>query len=174
MFHICWRFDAFLFYEKQSHKAYSITLIKSNFFPSPDWNRSSYSINGGGKNAFDILHHISMGITFKTQTNNFLGSLHCEKKTWEAIASIARRTVVRNVNNPPKIRFKKIIKLMDHICSCNGLTFESKAHAMTGNNLNFLKLARRNVWNHITGICFRLVLVIWNQCASLPFSLNIF
>ena len=45
---------------------------------------------------------------------------------------------------------------------------------MTGNNLNFLKLAWRNLWNHITGIYFRLVLVIWNQCASLPFSLNIF
>ena len=81
-------------------------FIKSNIFPSPDWNRSSYSINVGGKNAFDILHHVSMRITFKTQTNNFW-KVFIVKKKWEAIASIARRTVGRNVNKPPKIRLKK-------------------------------------------------------------------
>ena len=79
-------------------------FIKGNIFPSPDWNRSSYSINVGGKNAFDILHHVSeYENNIQDTDQQFLESLHCEKK-WEAIA---RRTVGRNVNNPPKIKFKK-------------------------------------------------------------------
>ena len=107
MFHICWRFDAFLFYQKQSHKAYSITLIKSNFFPSPDWNRSSYSINVGGKNAFDILHHISMRITFKTQTNNFwevfiVKKKHERQSRPSRVAQLGETSITRQ-----KLDFKK-------------------------------------------------------------------
>ena len=44
------------------------------------------------------------------------------------------RTVGPNGKNPPKIKFKKIVKLSVHSYACNDLTnFESKVHAKTGN-----------------------------------------
>ena len=45
-----------------------------------------------------------------------------------------RITVVPNGKNPPKMRFKKIVKLAVHSYACNDLTnFESKVYANTGN-----------------------------------------
>ena len=45
-----------------------------------------------------------------------------------------------NSKNPPKLRFKKFVKLSGHTCSCNDLThFEYQGRAMTGNG-NYVKV----------------------------------
>ena len=107
LFHICWRFDAFLFYQKQSHKAYSITLIKSNFFPSPDWNRSLYSINVGGEKCIWYITSSSMRTENIQDTDQqFLESLHCGKKMRGNRVHRASHSWA-SVNNPPKNRLKK-------------------------------------------------------------------
>ena len=42
--------------------------------------------------------------------------------------------------NPPKLRFKKIVKLSGHTCYCKDLTnFEYQVRAMTGNG-NYVKV----------------------------------
>ena len=52
---------------------------------------------------------------------------------WEC-ARTAPRTVEPNVKNPPKMRFKKFVKLTGHTCAGNDLTsFEYEDHAKTGN-----------------------------------------
>ena len=39
-----------------------------------------------------------------------------------------------NFKNPPKTKFKKLVKLTDHTYACHHLTsFECKLHAITGN-----------------------------------------
>ena len=70
---------------------------------------------------------------------------------WQSIRhrplSRPQRTVGPNDNNPPKMRFKKFVKLTDYTYACNDLTsFEYEAHAMTGNGsyVNLLKVASKN------------------------------
>ena len=56
-----------------------------------------------------------------------------------------------NCKNPPKINFKKFMKLMNHTCTCNDSTsFEYKSHPPeTEIVVNLLKVAWKNSWNHI-------------------------
>ena len=73
------------------------------------------------------------------------------------------RTARPNCKNPPKMRFKKFVKLTDHTQACNDLTnFEYVVHAMTGNGcyLNLQKLACKNSWNQFGWNYFRLVLAV--------------
>ena len=61
------------------------------------------------------------------------------------------RKIGPNSKNPPKLRWKKIVKLTNHTCACNDLTnFEYVVHVMTGNGcyVNLQKLAWKNSWNH--------------------------
>ena len=62
---------------------------------------------------------------------------------------VLRRTVGPNCKNPPKIRFKKFVKLTNHTCACNDLTnFECEAEA-TGNGtyVNLKKLVIVNLFS---------------------------
>ena len=60
------------------------------------------------------------------------------------LSSRESRPIGPKAKNPPKIRFKKLVKLTDHACAFNDLTnFEYEGHAMTenANYVNLLKLA---------------------------------
>ena len=65
---------------------------------------------------------------------------------------------------------EKLVKLTDHTCACNNLTnFQCEAKAINGNgsNMNMLKLAYKNSWNHFMWTYFRRVLASWNHCGQL-------
>ena len=66
-------------------------------------------------------------------------------------ASAAAATAGPNCKNPPKIKSKKFVKLMDHTCTCNNLTsFKCKTHPReTETVVNLLKFNWKNLWNHI-------------------------
>ena len=52
-----------------------------------------------------------------------------------------------NGKNPPKIKFKQFVKLINHTYACNSLTsFKYEVHAVTGNEngANQLKLSSKN------------------------------
>ena len=71
-------------------------------------------------------------------------------------------TVGPNCKNPPKIRFKKIVKL-----TVSYLLLQ-QANAMTGNGnyMSLLKLSLKNSWNRIKGTYFWQVLAIWSHCGA--------
>ena len=64
---------------------------------------------------------------------------------------------------------RKTPPMRSHYYACSSLTnFESDVHAMTGNGnqVNLLKIAWQNSWNHIKWSYYWQVLAIWNYCAA--------
>ena len=67
MFHICWRFDAFLFYQKQY---FSIAWLKSKLVFNKCW----------GKKCIWYIASCKYENNIQDTDQQFLESLHCEKK----------------------------------------------------------------------------------------------
>ena len=88
---------------------------------------------------------------------------HTWRRRWR------RRTVGPNWKNPPKMRFKKFVKLTDHTCACYDLTnFEFEVHAMTGNGCYVNRL-----WNHIKWTYFwRIFSILKPLCRSVTYYNN--
>ena len=80
-----------------------------------------------------------------------------------------QRTVGPNGKIPPKMGFKKFVKLTCYIYDCNSLTnFKFEAHPITGNGswVNFLKFAWKNSWNLTKWTYIWGGLAIWNHYAT--------
>ena len=78
----------------------------------------------------------------KEQTTDVPNYTKIESSLSPALPSVSA-TVGPNCKSPPKMRFKKFVKLTDHTCACNDLTnFECEAQAIGNRSCeNFQKIS---------------------------------
>ena len=105
----------------------------------------------------------------KEQTTDVPNYTKIESSLSPALPSVSA-TVGPNCKSPPKMRFKKFVKLTDHTCACNHLTnSESVCVLCYDRKRKLFEFAgiclEKFVKSHQVNLYFRRVLDIWNHCA---------